>query len=424
MLDRSTQAQDQRRFLFLQGLPSPLFYKLGRALEQSGHLVRRINLCAGDMLFWPRPGADHYRGRFSKWADFLLRYLERHRITDILMFGDRRPYHRVAARLAGRLGIQVHSFDEGYLRPDWITMESDPSWLPQLIAADLPELARRLDSPANHRRVGGGFARLACWNIAFQALTTVLWPLFPFYRRHRPQHPVVEGLGWVRRSAQRQQLERSARCAQQKLVTAKTPFFLLPLQLDSDYQIRDRSPFRHMGEVMELVMASFARHAPGDDALVIKVHPLDNGLVDRQRQVRDLSVQHGLKGRVHFLDGGHLPTLIGASKGVVVVNSTTGLTALHQRKPTFALADAVYKLPGLVSPGTLEEFWTYPAPPRQELVAAFEKVLADHCQVNGSFFTPAGIDLAVQNILLRLQKAPSPDRCTTPREFKRGPAGV
>lgn len=404
--DRDTA---ERRFLFLQGLSTPLFHRLGQSLRERGHHVSRINICAGDYLFWPAPGARRYAGRLSRWPRFLSQYLSDHGITDIVLFGDRRPYHRVAIALAGRRNITVHSFDEGYLRPDWITMESGLDWRAELTRSDLEAMADVLPSPTLHQRVGGGFARRALWDVAFHAVNTALRPLFPFYVRHRPRHPLAEGLGWVRRALGRGGVRRAAAQVQQHIIENR-----LPLQLDSDFQIRHHSPFSSMQEVMDHVFASFALHAPAGHELLVKVHPLDNGLVNRVEQVAALAEMHGLSDRVRLIDGGHLPTLLAASSGVVVVNSTTGLAAMHHRKPTFALADPIYKLPGLVSPGTLDAFWTGGTPPRAELVAAFERVLADRCQVNGSYFTGAGIDLAVRNITLRLTDGRYPSAVLTP----------
>jgi capsular polysaccharide export protein len=53
------------------------------------------------------------------------------------------------------------------------------------------------------------------------------------------------------------------------------PYYLLPLQLNSDAQIRDHCRFDDMNGVMEFVLESFATHAAGDARLVIKNHPLD-----------------------------------------------------------------------------------------------------------------------------------------------------
>src|SRR5690606_11955772 len=133
-------------------------------------------------------------------------------------------------------------------------------------------------------------------------------------------------------------------------------------------QIRFRSPFKNMEQVLETVLTSFARAAAPNDELVVKAHPLDNGVVNRERQLARLAQRHGLSGRVHFIDGGHLPTIIEHSRGVVVVNSTLGLTALHQQRATFALANPIYDLPGLVAGGQLDDFWAAPQGPRPGLM--------------------------------------------------------
>lgn len=401
MLNRLDRETHGRRFLFLQGLSTPLFFKLGHALKSQGHYVFRINICPGDHIFWPY-GSDRYAGRFSGWPRFLSRYLAEKRITDIVLFGERRPYHRIALTQADSRGIQVHAFDEGYLRPDWITMGRQAKLREDLAKDDLLQRSEGLPSISTHERVGGGFARRAFWDVGFHTANVALRPLYPFYVRHRPHHPLIEGLSWVRRATKRWYVRRRASAVQNSLLASSAKLFLLPLQLDSDFQIRHHSPYRNMGGVMEHVFSSFAAHAPAGSELVVKVHPLDNGLIDRPRQVAELAMGHGLSGRVHLIDGGHLPTLLNRSSGVVVVNSTTGLAAMHYRKPTYALANPIYKLPGLVSPGTIDQFWTNPLPPRPDHVAAFERVLADLSQVNGSYFTSKGMNLAVRNIMLRL----------------------
>ena len=58
-------------FLFLQGIATPFFSDLGKALRARGHTVRRINLCPGDWLFWSGD-ADNYRGRREAWGEYLV----------------------------------------------------------------------------------------------------------------------------------------------------------------------------------------------------------------------------------------------------------------------------------------------------------------------------------------------------------------
>ena len=119
-LDQGSHATAGRRrsFLFLQGPISDFFDQLGRALIARGHRVHRINLHFGDQLFWRLP-ATHYRGRFEDWRAFIANALEEHEVTDLIVHGDRRLYHVVAAEEARAREITVLSTDLGYVRPDW-----------------------------------------------------------------------------------------------------------------------------------------------------------------------------------------------------------------------------------------------------------------------------------------------------------------
>lgn len=399
------QVQDRRKVLFLQGLASPFFWRLGRYLTAAGADIHRINFCAGDLLFWPSLKATNYRGSQHDWPDFLNAYLTDHGITDIILFGDCRYYHQVASRLARRRGIAVHVFEEGYLRPDWITLERGAANANSSIPSDpdvIRALARLLPYPERPVKVGGSFANRAMWDVAWNATSIALWPLFPHYVRHRPRHPLLEGVGWLRRLARRRQNGSRATRTIDRLLRTKADFFVLPLQLDSDYQIRMHSDFAEMGEVVEKVLGSFATQAPVSSRLVVKVHPLDNGLVDRFAQVGAVADRLGIADRIDVIDGGHMPTLLRRAKGVVVVNSTAGLSALQYRRPTIALGRAIFKIEGLTFSGGLDEFWHGAPPPDRELFRSFRRVLLAQSQVNGSFFNLRGIDLAVENSAAKL----------------------
>jgi capsular polysaccharide export protein len=169
----------------------------------------------------------------------------------------------------------------------------------------------------------------------------------------------------------------------------------LPLQLNGDAQIVHHSPFRDMGEVIDLVLRSFAWHAPGGAEILIKNHPLDTGLFPYRRHIARLAMELDLRERVHYVESGHLPTLFRHAAGVVVVNSTVGLSALHQGRPTKALATAIYDLPGLTSRAELDGFWLEPTPPEPALYRAFRNTVIHATQINGDFFTREGIAMAV-----------------------------
>ena len=409
----------KRSFLFLQGLATPFFYRLGRETVRRGHSVHRINLCGGDRVFWPHPGAVNFRGRFADWRSFVGAFLHERGVTDVVLFGDCRPYHRVAIEVARSRGIAIHVFEEGYFRPDWITLERDGtnafSSLPRDAASILSETEPE-SANLSYKEVSGGFSKRICWETLNQFSTILLSPLYPHYRRHRAHHPLSECGGWTWRMARRPFERGYAKRVSRFFSEENRKFYLLPLQLETDYQIRRHSSFKSMTDVIRLVLESFSRHAPADAAILIKLHPLDNGLVNYRRKAYQIARRLNLLDRVYIIDGGHLPTLLSSSAGVVVVNSTTGLSALHHNRPLKVLGRALFDIAGLTYQGSLDRFWNEGATPDQDLFRAYRRVVLQAAQVNGSFFTKAGMMLALDGVMERLSLTPVAAPAALPAE--------
>jgi capsular polysaccharide export protein len=221
--------------------------------------------------------------------------------------------------------------------------------------------------------------------------------LFPRYRTHRPLISAIEYIGWGLRFSRMPWYKVRDRRTIADLMGGGQPYYLLPLQLDSDAQIRDHSPFNNMSEVIELVLRSFARHAPADARLVIKNHPLDTGFVAFHALIRRLARQSGLGGRVDYLESGDLDILLSRARGLVTVNSTVGLSSLTFDCPTMTLSDPVYNLPGLTFQGQLDDFWRQGSPPDGDLFRCFRNSVIHAAQINGGFYSRPGIALAVEN---------------------------
>jgi hypothetical protein len=119
---RTAVAEDaaarRRAFLFLQGPITPYFAEVAAGLRALGHATHRINLCLGDRMFWRGPGAVDFRGRPAEWPGFVARFLDAHAITDLVLLGEQRPWHRAAIAAARARGVAVTVTDYGYLRPD------------------------------------------------------------------------------------------------------------------------------------------------------------------------------------------------------------------------------------------------------------------------------------------------------------------
>ncbi|GJD32993.1 hypothetical protein PMNALOAF_4274 [Methylobacterium adhaesivum] len=392
-------------FLFLQGVASPFFSDLGRALEERGHRVRRINFSSGDWLFWRLP-ADNYRGSFENWGGYVADYIARHGVTDIILFGDCRPYHVAARAAAEPAGVRLHVFEEGYLRPNWITCElggvNGHSSLPKT-AMEIRAMARRLPQPGRAMPSSGDMARRSLWDVAYNIANFGFPYFFPHFRSHRPNHIAVEYAGWIKKFARRAHTRREAARLNEAYTAVGVDYFLLPLQLDSDYQIRVHSPFLGVEAFMDRVIASFAADSEGATRLLIKLHPLDSGLINWRKYARHSAKRHGVNDRLDIIDGGDLPSLIAGSRGVVLVNSTVGMLSLELGRPTLATGEAIYNLPGLTHPGGLGTFWTAPVAPDADLMRDFRRVVLHRTQVNGGFFSREAIARAVAGTVPRLE---------------------
>jgi capsular polysaccharide export protein len=186
------------------------------------------------------------------------------------------------------------------------------------------------------------------------------------------------------------------------MINARTRYFLAPLQMQSDYQLRANSPYRHQRDMIAEVVASLAADAPADAHLVFKIHPLDNGLERWPRVIAAAAARHGVTGRVHVIDGGNLALMIRGAAGVVLINSTVGLHALRLGCPVKVLGVAVYDIDGLCHRGPLASFWRDPKRPDTDLTAALVRALAGTIQVKGNFFTREGRSVAIPALAQRL----------------------
>lgn len=390
----------KRSFLFLQGPSTPFFARLADRLKREGHAVHRINFCAGDALYWGARASwwfGHDAGRLREYLDDKYR---RYGITDQVMFGDRRPLHRPAVEHGEVCGVRTHVFEEGYFRPWWVTLERegvnghsllprDPDWF--------REAGARLAESPPAVEFFSPFHQRAVHDVAYHVAGLANPLLFPRYRTHAGVTAPLEYAGYVRRFAWLRAIRRREERRARELLASGLPYFLLPLQLNTDAQIRDHSRFGHMGEVIEHVLESFARHAPHDTRLVIKNHPLDTGLMDFRRIIRDCERRFDIRGRVDYLEQGDTTAFVSHARGVVTVNSTVGMIALELGTPTLTLGDPIYNLPGLASQLPLAAFWRNPVPPDRTFFGRFRRCVMHATQLNGGFYCATGIALAVEN---------------------------
>jgi capsular polysaccharide export protein len=391
-----------RNFLFLQGPPGPFFWHLSERLRALECGIFRINLNGGDQADWPGK-ATNYRGTRRKWTLFIDRFLSEHAITDLVLFGDCRPLHVAAHRMARLRKIDVQVFEEGYIRPDWLTLEPsgvngysslprDPKWYLEE-ARTLPPLPWR-------PKITASFNRRARDAFNYYSRVLLSRPLYPFYRSHRRGWLLAEALGWfLKLLAERSETSRAAQLIEK---LDKQNYFLLPLQLSNDYQIREHSPFQDMAEAIDYVIYSFARRAPADAILIIKEHPLDASFTNWRGRIDTLARRCDVGNRVIHIDGGDLATLATRCRGMVTVNSTSATLALATGVPTIALGKAIYDMAGVTHQGRLDDFWHRPQAPDGAVYDAFRRVLYDRCLIYGGLASESAVSTLVHSAIERL----------------------
>lgn len=395
-----------KHFVFLQGMPSAFFSRIGRELRRRGARVSGINFCAGDWLFWRGGEVLNYRGSLAQWSSFFRRYCQAEGVTDLVLLGEQRRYHKEAVAIAKTLDVRVSVTDFGYLRPDWITLERDGMGgnshfprTPERVAG----LAHGVAEPDLTESYRDSALNMALGDLVYSFSTVLCRPFFPHYQRsdHRP-HPLryfpAMGLTLLRMRLKRSRIQTKL----SNLLSQSESFFVFPLQLEHDFQIISYSSLNSLDEALDRVIGSFARCADGRDRLVIKRHPWDPGFRNWAKKVRDRAKRHGVEERVTYLEGGNLDRLIERAKGMVTVNSTSGVRALQRHCPVVVLGQAIYDSPGLTAQQGLDAFWRAPARPEPDAVSAFIRALVATIQIRGVFFDEAGLNAGVDAAVVRL----------------------
>lgn len=402
-----------KSFLFLQGPHGNFFRELGHQLLQKGHTIHRVNLCGGDWLDWHDKHAVCYRKKPYKWGKWIGDFMQKKKITDLLIFGDWRSLHQEAIAIAQVYNIRVWAFEEGYMRPSYITMEKNGV----NGNSSLPKTFKELETCFNNIRhddialcepVSLPNPISVRMTLAFNYSATELLarPFFPWYKTHRPNGILKELTAWIFRLPKKHVRRRDAINNMRKVYHSHKSYFLFPLQLDSDSQVRRYSPFGGVKEAIIYVISSFAIHAPKDTLLVIRNHPLDNGMINYKDFIRNFAFGCGVSERVFFVETGNARLMLEKSNAVVVLNSTIGMSALRKGLPVYCVGTSIYSIPGLAvnkNQQRLEDFWNNPIMPQLEVLQKFETVVKHHALINGNFYSKEGIEFCLSECCERLE---------------------
>ena len=379
-------------FLMLQGPHGPFFSRLGRLLVAAGAQVWRVGFNAGDAFFWG--DGDRfvaYQGSPADWPETLDRLIAEKGVTDIVLYGDVRPVHAAARTAARRRGLTLHVFEEGYLRPYWITYErggsNGYSTLMHTTVERMRSVQRRFGADVNRPPSHWGDMRQhKFYGALYHFLVLMANRRYPGFASHRDI-----SLGREFRLNLRRLLLSPWHAVQRELEARRIrnggfPYVLALMQLEHDSSFQAHSPYRTMGEFTAELLAAFARAAPRHHHIVFKTHPLEDDRAALNRVILEQAEALGLSDRVHLVQGGKLAALLSQARAAVTINSTAAQQALWRGLPVKAMGRSVYAKPGLVSDQALDDFLRQPEPPDLALYQDYRNYLLDTCQVPGGFY--------------------------------------
>ncbi len=384
----SAAAQDSRHVLLLQGPIGPFFSRFSEDLEQRGFTVTKINFNGGDRFFYRRRGAIDYTGKLDDWESWLERLVANRQITRLYLFGDCRAYHRIACEVARRNRIRVFVFEEGYIRPNFITLEEggvngrSRMLYEPLNIGNIPK-----ELPAENQQPKKVFLLTAVYSMIYYWASAARKDRFEHYRHHRPFEWFSEGTRWIRSGLRKLMYARRERHVLETVLSEfENNYFVCPLQVHCDMQVVVHSEFNSIEHFIGEVLASFRQHAPSNKAIVFKHHPMDRGYTDYTMLFANLVAELGLQGRVFYVHDVCLPTLLRSAQGTVLINSTVGMSSLFHGTPVKAMGKAVYDIPGLTVQLSLDDFWNKNMSVDNDYFQAFRAFLIMRNQLNGNLY--------------------------------------
>ena len=389
-------AASEAQFLFLQGPHGPFFSQLGKMVQAAGAEVWRLGFNVGDQRFWPR-GSSYigFAAAPEDWPATLRDILAEKNITDLVLYGDTRPVHKQAVEIAKELGLTVHVFEEGYLRPYWVTYErggsNGHSRLMQMSVADMQKALARAEAEVPEAPGHWGNLREhVFYGALYHAYVLFGNRRYRHYQSHRDITVAQEFRLYLKSLVLMPWHWFDRVVATQRVKWGGFPYHLALLQLEHDASFRDHSPYASMAEFVEVVIEGFASSARRHHHLVFKAHPLEDGRVPLRHEIRRLARKHGVQDRVHYVRGGKLAYLLNNARSAVSVNSTAAQQVLWRGLPMKTFGSAIYDKPEFVSRQSLEDFFALPSRPDSRAYRDYRLYLLETSQVAGGFYSARG----------------------------------
>ncbi|ULO03527.1 capsular assembly complex, KDO transferase KpsS [Campylobacter sp. RM12651] len=375
---------NNENILFLQGPLGPFFKRFSKYLNKNNKIYK-INFTAGDFIFYP--SKYNYKGSLNNLKSYLDNFYKLNKITCIILFGDTRPIHEIAINLAKKLNIKIYVFEEGYLRPNYITCEMTGVNANSLMSKNKNDYKKLNTYKENSKLFKSSFKIMAFYALMYYTFSIIFQVFYNNKNYHRPLN-IMELFRWFRhfyRKAKYSILEKNVDNLAKKY---SKKYFLAVLQVHNDSQIKKHFKDKGMKKFIVKTIKSFAKNRANNNVLIFKHHPLDIAYTDYSNIINELTKRLGINDKVFYIHRGNIPNLLKNAKGCICINSTVGMQALYHNCPTIVLGNAIYNIDGLVYKNDLDSFWqnAHNFVSDYDLYLKFQGYLLKNNQYNANFY--------------------------------------
>ena len=375
--------------LFLVGPIGTFFARLSNYLEKKDIRTYKISFPLYEYGFC-KSKLITYSKDINLFKEFLLETLIDKKIKHIFMYGNVLLPHRNALEVVDELNkqgkkIQTHIFELGYLRPNFVTLESKGvNYNSDLI---------QTHEFYKHQNKYKILPKAKIQRFRFRKI----WKLVTFINHSFKNYRIVE-------FDHKLQPKPSYLWYQLKgfllkyyfLFTEKNlkrkcfsidPFFVAIFQVSTDSQLTIGSNISDNKEFIEKVIRGFSESKLENTNLVFKHHPRDRGYNNYLKAIKEISKKYGIAKRVFYIHDCLLSKVFKSDKckGTVLINSTVGYQSLYHSVPLKAFGISPYNIEGLSDQKELVSFFKNPFPVDKLLFNKFYKYVLENSQINGNF---------------------------------------
>lgn len=384
-------AVHNKNVLFLQGPMGPFFNNFSTFIRNKYNAnVHNISYNGGDEYFLK----DYIPiiGSNLELIEKSIKLIKDKNIQIVFLFGDERLIHASITKWIRENDntISIYAFEEGYFRPNYITIEKDGvnnnSTLDLSYKAlqnmDLNNLIKDYKQPID---IGKPYSNMAWYATIYYFQLMIKKFKYPFYIHHRDASLIKEGYYG---------LCNFIKLKYNKIVEKKytmyitndisNNFIFFPLQVESDFQIKKHSPFNNIEESIHEFFRLYKKYNT-TEYIVIKHHPMDRGKNDYKRIIKINAEKFNIDAnKIIYIYDVDLPTCLTHAKKCITVNSTVGISALIHELPVFLMGKANYNIKNITN--TELEFFTSYKKPDMELFKKLKFTIINKTQSNGSFY--------------------------------------